>query len=81
MQWVFVVQGDKEKGNFESVPSNFPSILNAVNLEMIKRPELLDPPVKANQWERTTVKGRVHGADRQLLVMSFPAFAHDVQEV
>ena len=35
VQWVFVVQGDEEKGNFESVPSHFPLILNAVNLEMI----------------------------------------------
>ena len=26
VQWVFVVQGDEEKGIFESVPSNFPSV-------------------------------------------------------
>ena len=81
VQWVFVVQADEEKGNFDSVPSNFPSILNAVNLEMIERPALLDPPVTANDWEKTTVKCRVQGADRKLVVMSFPAFAHHVQEV
>ena len=63
VQWVFVVQGDEDKGNFESVPPHFPSILNAVNLEMIERPVLLDPPVKANEWEKTTVKCRVQGAD------------------
>ena len=45
VQWVFIVQADEEKGNFESVPSNFSAILNAVNLEMIERPQLLDPPV------------------------------------
>ena len=63
VQSVFVVQGDEDKGNFESVPPHFPSILNAVNLEMIERPVLLDPPVKANEWEKTTVKCRVQGAD------------------
>ena len=81
VQWVFVVQADEDKGNFESVPPHFQSILNAVNLEMIERPALLHPPVKADDWERTTVKCRVQGADRQLVVMSFPAFARYVQEV
>ena len=63
------------------MPPHFQSILNAVNLEMIERPALLDPPVKADDWERTTVKCRVQGADRQLVVMSYPAFACHVQEV
>ena len=36
VQWVFIVQADEEKGNFESVPSTFSAILNAVNLEMIE---------------------------------------------
>ena len=36
VQWAFIVQGDEEKGNFESVTSNLPSIRNAVNLEMIE---------------------------------------------
>ena len=38
VQWVFVVQADKEKGNFDSVPSNFSATLNTVNLEMIECP-------------------------------------------
>ena len=59
VQWVFVVQADEDKGNFESVPPHFQSILNAVNLEMIERPALLDPPVKADGWERTTVKAQI----------------------
>ena len=48
---------------------------------MIEHPELLEPSVKANEWEKTTVQFRVEGADRELVVMSFPAFAHHVQEV
>ena len=81
VQWVFIVQADEEKGNFDSVPSNFSAILNAVNLEMIERPHLLDPPVTADNWEKTTVCCRVQGADRKLVVMSFPAYAQHVLAV
>ena len=80
-QWVFVVQAEEDKGNFDSVPPTFSAILNAVNLEMIERPELLDPPVTAEQWEKTTVSCRVQGADRKLVVMSFPAYAQHLLEV
>jgi len=81
VQWVFVVQAEEDKGNFDSVPPTFSAILNAVNLEMIERPELLDPPVTAGQWEKTTVSCRVQGADRKLVVMSFPAYAQHLLEV
>ena len=81
VQWVFIVQADEDKGNFESVPSNFSAILNAVNLEMIERPQLLDPPVTADNWEKTIVCCRVQGADRKLVVMSFPAYAQHVLAV
>ena len=80
-QWVFVVQAEEDKGNFDSVPPTFSAILNAVNLEMIERPEQLDPPVTAEQWEKTTVSCRVQGADRKLVVMSFPAYAQHLLEV
>jgi hypothetical protein len=48
---------------------------------MIERPEQLDPPVTAEQWEKTTVSCRVQGADRKLVVMSFPAYAQHLLEV
>ena len=81
VQWVFVVQAEDDKGNFDSVPPNFSAILNAVNLEMIERPDLLNPPVTAGVWEKTTVSCRVQGADRKLVVMSFPAYAQHLVEV
>ena len=52
-----------------------------MNLEMIERPDLLNPPVTAGQWEKTTVSCRVQGADRKLVVMSFPAYAQHLLEV
>ena len=33
VQWVFVVQNGESKGNCESVPTHFQSILNAVNIK------------------------------------------------
>ena len=59
VQWVFVVQAEDDKGNFDSVPPNFSAILNAVNLEMIERPDMLNPPVTAAAWEKTTVTSLV----------------------
>ena len=81
VQWVFVVQAEDDKGNFDGVPSNFAAILNAVNLEMIERPGLLNPPVTAAAWEKTTVSCRVQGADRKLVVLSFPEYARYLLEV
>ena len=81
MQWVFVVQAEDDKGNFDSVPRNFSAILNAVNLEMIERPGMLNPPVTAAAWEKTTVSCRVQGADRKLVVLSFPEYARHLLEV
>ena len=47
VQWVFVVQDEEDATSFDCVPTHFATILNTVNLEMIERPALLDPPVKA----------------------------------
>ena len=81
VQWVFVVQDEEDAITFDCFPTRFATILNAVNLEMIERPALLDPSVLAEQWEVTTVKCRMAGAEQKLMVMSFAAFASHVQEV
>ena len=47
VQWVFVVQDEEDARSFDCVPTHFATILKAVNLEMIERPALLDPPVLA----------------------------------
>ena len=66
---------------FESVPTQFSAILNAVNLEMIERPALLDPAVVPEEWEVTTITCRLSGKERKLKVMYFCTYALHVQEV
>ena len=46
VQWVFAVQTEDDAVKFSSGPNYWMGVLHAVNLEMIERPELLEPPVK-----------------------------------
>ena len=55
VQWVFCVQAEDDTENFPCVPAYWHGIVNAANLEMFERPELLNPQVQANNWESTTV--------------------------
>ena len=85
MQWVFAVQTDEDRAVHPAVPIYFNGLITAVNLEMMhtERPELLDPPVIAEQWEETTVTCRMnpHKTVRQLKIMSMVQFARHVQQV
>ena len=53
MQWVYAVQTNKDRAVHPAVPNDFNGLITAVNLEMMERPELLDPPVLAEKWEET----------------------------
>ena len=50
MQWVYAVQTDEDRAVHPAVPPYFNGLITAVNLEMMVHPELLDPPVIAEQW-------------------------------
>ena len=83
MQWVYAVQTEQDRAVHPAVPSSFNSLVSAVNLEMMERPELLDPPVLAEQWEETTVSCKMgpNRTARQFKVMSMVQFARHVQQV
>ena len=83
MQWVYAIQTDEDRAVHPAVPNYFNGLITAVNLEMMERPELLDPPVIAEQWEETTVtcKMNPHKTVRQLKIMSMVQFAKHVQQV
>ena len=51
VQWVFVAQAEEDAKTLESVPTHSSTILNAVNLEMIERPALLEPALVPENWE------------------------------
>ena len=55
MQWVYVVQAKADAQKIDTVPIYWNGILDGINLEMMERPKLLEPPVVAEQWEVTTV--------------------------
>ena len=59
MQWVYAVQTEEDRAVHPAVPNSFNGLISAVNLEMMERPELLDPPVVAEKWEETTVTCRM----------------------
>ena len=60
MQWVYAIQTDEDRAVHPAVPNYFKGLIPAVNLEMMERPELLDPPVIAEQWEEMTVTCKMH---------------------
>ena len=70
VQWVFVVQVEEDTQTYDSVPTHFSTILNAVNWEMIERPALFEPAVVAEKWESTKVTCRLAGKERVLKVIS-----------
>ena len=45
MQWVYAVQTEEDAAKHPSVPRYFNGLLTEVNLEMMERPELLEPPI------------------------------------
>ena len=54
MQWVYCVQTEEGKLLHAEVPQYFTGVIFGVNLEMMERPELLEPPVVAGEWEETS---------------------------
>ena len=83
MQWVCAVQTEEDTAKHPSVPRYFNGLLTGVNLEMMERPELLEPPIVAGEWEVTTVTCLLNPnkTERKVKVMSMVAFAQHVQEV
>ena len=83
MQWVYAIQTDEDRAVHPAVPKYFNGLITAVNLEMMERPELLDPPVIAEQWEETTVTCKCHPNKtvRQVKIMTMVQFARHVQHV
>ena len=83
MQWVYCVQTDEDRALHPAVPNYFNGVITGVNLEMMERPELLEPPVLAEQWEETTVTCKLnpHKTVRKLKIMSMVQFAKHVQNV
>jgi len=83
MQWVYCVQTDEDRALHPAAPNYFNGVITGVNLEMMERPELLEPPVVAEQWEETTVTCKLnpHKTVRKLKIMSMVQFAKHVQNV
>ena len=83
MQWVYCVQTDEDRALHPAVPNYFNGVITGVNLEMMERPELLEPPVVAEQWEETTVTCKLnpHKTVRKIKIMSMVQFAKHVQNV
>ena len=77
------MQTKEDAAKFSSVLSHWTGILNAVNLEMIKRPQLMDPPIQDEEWEVTKKPCLMHlnQTERKLKLMSLGEFALHVQEV
>ena len=83
MQWVYCVQTEEDRAIHPAVPPYFNGLITGVNLEMMERPELLDPPVLAGQWEETTVTCMLNPNKtvRKVKIMSMVQFAKHVQQV
>ena len=83
MQWVYCVSTEADAAKHPSVPQYFNGVITGVNLEMMERPELLEPPIVAGKWEETTVTIFLnpHKTERKVKIMSLVAFARHVQEV
>ena len=47
MQWVYCVQTEADAAKRERVPQYFNGLITGVNLEMMERPKLLEPPILA----------------------------------
>ena len=58
-------------------------MITGVNLEMMERPELLEPPVVAGEWEETTVTCLLNPKKtvRKVKIMSLVQFAKHVKQV
>ena len=83
MRWVYCVSTEADKAKHPIVPMYFNGVITAVNLEMMERPELLEPPIVAGKWEETKATCFLHPKkmERQVKMMSLVAFARHVQEV
>ena len=83
MQWVYCVQAEEDKAEHAEVPQYIMGWITGVNLEMMERPELLEPPVVAGKWEETTVTCLLNPNKtvRKVKIMSLVAFAKHVQRV
>jgi len=80
---VSVLRSDRDRAKHPAVPPYFNGLITGVNLEMMERPELLDPPVLAGQWEETTVTCMLNPNKtvRKVKIMSMVQFAKHVQQV
>ena len=83
MQWVYCVQTEEDKLLHAEVPQYFNGVITGVNLEMMERPELLEPPVVAGEWEETTVTCLLNPNKtvRKVKILSMVQFAKHVQQV
>ena len=83
MQWVYCVQTEEDAAKPAEVPQYFNGLITGVNLEMMERPELLEPPIVAGKWEETTVTCFLNPnkTERKVGIMSLAAFARHVQVV
>ena len=82
MQWVYCVQAEEDKAEHTAVPQYANGWITGVNLEMMERPELLEPPVVAGEWEETKVTCFLNPNKtvRKVKILSMVQFAKHVQQ-
>jgi len=83
MQCVYCVQTEEDKLLHAEVPTYFNGVITGVNLEMMERPELVEPPVVAGEWEETTVTCLLNPNKtmRKVKILSMVQFTKHVQQV
>ena len=57
---MYCVQTEEDAAKHAEVPQYFNVLITGVNLEMMERPELLEPRIVAEDWEETTVTCFLH---------------------